>query len=182
MTKVIGMLVALAMFCALPAVAFAQVDDGVVDDDNGGQTVNQDIDQTIGGDGDDGYNGYNGDGGDNDNNVQCAINQVAGGDAHAENECGNVTNVRGAGGAGRGVGGAGGVGGVGGVGGADRGVGGVGAGDVGGVGGGVGGGGVQGVRLAVTGFDAWLLAVIGGLSLAGGLGLLAAQRRGRIGA
>ncbi|HEV2772749.1 MAG TPA: hypothetical protein VGV57_07985, partial [Thermoleophilaceae bacterium] len=90
MTKVIGMLVALAMFCALPAVAFAQDDDGVIDDGTGQtQNVDQNIDQTIGGGGGDGYNGYNGDGGDNDNNVQCAINQNAGGDAHAENNCGN---------------------------------------------------------------------------------------------
>ena len=168
MSKLIVMVVALAISSAIPSLAVAQQ---YPPPPAGVPNVDQEIDQNIGGDG-----------GDNDNNVQCAINQNAGGDAHAENECGNVTNVRGAGGAGRGVGGAGGVGGVGGVGGADRGVGGVGAGDVGGVGGGVGGGGVQGVRLAVTGFDAWLLAVIGGLSLAGGLGLLAAQRRGRIGA
>jgi hypothetical protein len=35
-----------------------------------------------------------------------------------------------------------------------------------------------GVTLARTGFDAWVLALFGGLSLAGGLGLIAAQRRG----
>ncbi len=42
--------------------------------------------------------------------------------------------------------------------------------------------GVQSVGLARTGFDAWVLALIGGLSVAGGLGLLAAQRRGRLSA
>jgi hypothetical protein len=50
---------------------------------------------------------------------------------------------------------------------------------------GVGGGGVGGVTsvaLARTGFDAWILAALGGLALAGGLGLLAAQRRGRLSA
>ena len=36
--------------------------------------------------------------------------------------------------------------------------------------------------LARTGFDAWVLALIGGVSVAGGLGLLAAQRRGRLSA
>jgi LPXTG-motif cell wall-anchored protein len=51
-----------------------------------------------------------------------------------------------------------------------------------GVGGGGVGGGVGGVTLARTGFDAWVLALIGGFSLAGGLGLFAAQRRGRLNA
>ena len=37
---------------------------------------------------------------------------------------------------------------------------------------------VRNVPLAQTGFDAWMVALLGGLSLAGGLGLLAAQRRG----
>ena len=37
---------------------------------------------------------------------------------------------------------------------------------------------VRNVPLARTGFDAWMLALLGGVSLAGGLGLLAAQRRG----
>ena len=41
-------------------------------------------------------------------------------------------------------------------------------------------GGVGGVSLARTGFDAWILALVGGASLAGGLGLLALQRRGRL--
>ncbi len=177
MTKVIGMLVALAMFCAMPAAAFGDEPlnggngnhdgngngngngnhdgngngNGSTPNGDGGNGVSsgdidQNIDQTIGG---------------GDNNVQCAINQNAGGDAVATNNCGNVTKVKGgvtrAGQVGVGGGGAQGVTGV-------------------------GGGGAQGVTLARTGFDAWVLAVIGGLSLAGGLGLLAAQRRGRIGA
>ncbi len=37
---------------------------------------------------------------------------------------------------------------------------------------------VRNVALARTGFDAWMVALLGGLSLAGGLGLLAVQRRG----
>jgi LPXTG-motif cell wall-anchored protein len=45
-----------------------------------------------------------------------------------------------------------------------------------------GGGGVGGVTLAQTGSDAWILALVGGVALAGGLGLLAAQRRGRLSA
>ena len=44
------------------------------------------------------------------------------------------------------------------------------------------GGGVGGVTLARTGSDAWILALVGGVALAGGLGLLAAQRRGRLSA
>jgi LPXTG-motif cell wall-anchored protein len=37
--------------------------------------------------------------------------------------------------------------------------------------------GVSGVSLARTGFDAWILVVIGGVALAGGLGILTVQRR-----
>jgi hypothetical protein len=48
--------------------------------------------------------------------------------------------------------------------------------------GGVSGGGVGGVTLARTGADAWILALIGGLAVAGGVGILAAQRRGRLNA
>ncbi len=159
MKKVIGMLVALAIFSAMPAVAFGQgYDDGDV-------TAGPAQGGGSGGDGGSGYDG--GDGGDGGDG--CAISQAAGGDAHAENNCFN-TNVSDA--DGDGVGGEGG--------GDDDDVTGVGGGE--GEGGGVGGGGVGGVTLARTGFDAWMLAVIGGLSLAGGLGLLAAQRRGRIGA
>ena len=167
MTKVIGMLVALAVFCAMPAVAFANHGGGHGYGDNvsSGDAIVRGGD--VNGD------GYDGGGSGGDVGVGCAISQAAGGDATATNNCGNTT-VQGAGegeGEGEGVGG--------GVGAGQEGVGGA----VTGVGGGAGGvGGAQGVRLAVTGFDAWLLAAIGGLSLAGGLGLLAAQRRGRIGA
>jgi len=38
------------------------------------------------------------------------------------------------------------------------------------------------VTLAGTGFDAWILTLTGGVALAGGLGLLAAQRRCRLSA
>ncbi len=41
-----------------------------------------------------------------------------------------------------------------------------------------GGGGGGGVSLARTGFDAWILALIGGAALAGGVGMLALRRRG----
>jgi hypothetical protein len=50
-------------------------------------------------------------------------------------------------------------------------------------GGGAGGGGalaVGGVPLAKTGFNAWMFALLGGLFLAGGIALLAAQRPGGI--
>jgi LPXTG-motif cell wall-anchored protein len=39
------------------------------------------------------------------------------------------------------------------------------------------GSGVRNVVLAHTGFDAWILVVIGGVALAGGLGILTVQRR-----
>jgi len=42
---------------------------------------------------------------------------------------------------------------------------------------GVSGGGVRRVTLARTGFDAWILAAVGAVCAAGGLGLLVAQRR-----
>src|SRR5215210_1245772 len=48
-----------------------------------------------------------------------------------------------------------------------------------GVGGGVAS--VSNVGLARTGFDAWILALVGGVALAGGIGLLMAQRRGHLG-
>ncbi len=186
MTKVIGMLVALAMFGAMPAVAFAGSSDNV----SSGNTQTGNIDQgaaggdsTAGGgsgsDGDDGGSGgdaASGDGGDAGN--QAAIcQQNAGRDANC-----SIDQSQSFGG--------------------DTFAGGNGGGDDGhdndndndndGVGGGGDfddndnvtsggtGGGVDSVTLARTGFDAWVLALIGGLSLAGGLGLLAAQRRGRL--
>ena len=158
MTKVIGMLVALAMFCAVPALAFGQ--------DFGGDEPNEDSVETVtggdsgasaggGGAGGGGYDGGAGGGDGGDNNVACSISQTAGGDANAVNNCGN-----------RGVEGV--------VDDDDN----VGGGNVTGF----RGGRAQGVTLARTGLDAWMLALLGGLSLTGGLGLLVAQRRGRIGA
>ena len=157
MFKVIGMLVALAMFCAIPSIAFA----GSVSTGNVGN----------GGDG--------GDGGDRN----CSV--AAGDDASCNTGDNNTFNSSDGDGDGDGDGEGDGDGGDGdgdgdGVGGDD----GEGGGDVtssGGTGGAIGGG-SESVTLAQTGFDAWVLALLGGLSLAGGLGLLAAQRRGRLNA
>jgi hypothetical protein len=178
MSKVVGMLVALALFGALPAVAFAQTPPDGGDTISSGNTQDADIEQEA-----------SAGAGGNAGNQAAIVQQNAGDDAIAEiNQTQNFNaggvghgRVHGHGGHGHGhVHGHGGrVHGVGGVG--VRGVGGVGGG-VGGVGGGVGGvgGGVGGVGLAVTGFDAWILALVGGAVVAGGLGLLAAQRRGRL--
>jgi hypothetical protein len=186
MTKVIGMLVALAMFCAMPAVAFAGSSDNV----SSGNTQTGDIDQGAaggdstanGGDGGDGDgDGSGGDGGDagsgdgGDAGNQAAIcQQNAGGDATCDidqsQNFGGDTFVDADG----------------------DGVDDDNEGDHDDVEGhgddddddvhGVGGGDVENVTLARTGFDAWVLALIGGVSLAGGLGLLAAQRRGKLSA
>jgi hypothetical protein len=170
MTKVIGMLVALAVFCAMPAVAFAQEQN---DNVSSGNTQDADIDQgAAGGDadgggvdgdgdgsGDDASGGDGGEGGDAGN--QAAIcQQNAGDDARCDID--QSQNFEG-----------------------DTFV------DVDGDGvdddddvhvarGHVGVQGVQGVRLARTGFDAWVLGLVGAVALAGGIGLLAAQRRGRL--
>jgi hypothetical protein len=182
MTKVVGMLVALVAFCALPAVAFAGGDNV-----SSGNTQNGSIDQdATGGDG-----GSGGDGGDA-GNQGAIIQQNAGRDANASIDQsqsfggGDVDNNGGGNGGGGGgdfddddfddddnVGGGDFNGDDDDVSGDDD--------DVttsGDVSGGIGGG-SQTVTLARTGFDAWILALLGGLSLAGGLGLLAAQRRGR---
>ena len=154
MSKVLGMLVALALFGAMPAVAAAQ---GTQPSGGGttssGNTQTGTIDQ-------DANAGDNGNAG----NQACLIQQNAGRDANAacnqtQNFNTRTTNVN------RGVSGVRTTG-VGTTGVRTAGVSGV--------------GGVQGVTLARTGFDAWVLALIGGVSLAGGLGLLAAQRRGRL--
>jgi hypothetical protein len=171
MTKVIGMLVALAMFCAMPAVAFAGEDGSSGDTVSSGNEQNGSIDQDAdGGDAGDGGNG--GDAGNQaaicqqnaGRDANCSIDQSQsfGGDTFVDSDDNGVDD--------------------------DDDVNGEGGGDVdndndndnvtsGGV-----GGGVNSVTLARTGFDAWVLALIGGLSLAGGLGLLAAQRRGRLNA
>ena len=178
MTKVIGMLVALAMFCAMPAVAFA----GTSEDGNavgGDNTIGQDGTAGSGGSGgsgggEDGEGGDGGDGsGDGDVNQQAAIcSQTT---ADGDNDCEIDQSINGGGEGGGDGDGDGDDGGEGGGDSSDDD-------DVTSSGGGTGGGSVESVTLAQTGFDAWVLALIGGLSLAGGLGLLAAQRRGRLNA
>ena len=160
MSKVLTLLVALALFAALPAMAAAQGTEpsGEGDVISSGNEQEGEIEQ-------DAEAGHGGNAG----NQACLIQQNAGRDANAacnQEQNFNTQNVH------RGVG-AGDVDHdrVHGVGGGDV--------DVSGVG---GGGGVQSVTLARTGFDAWVLALIGGAALAGGLGLLAAQRRGRLSA
>ena len=146
MSKVLGMLVALAIFAALPAVAFGQ------DVVSSGNTQEGEIEQSASA----------GSGG-NAGNQAAIVQQNAGRDANAavnqqQNFSTGGANVHG-----------------------DRdhhfrGHGG----DVDrfGVGGGnVSGGGVGGVTLARTGFDAWILALVGGAALAGGVGMLALRRR-----
>ena len=148
MSKVLGLLVALAMFAAVPAVASAQGTQP-----SGGGTVSSGNTQTgtIGQDADAGSGG-------NAGNQACLIQQNAGRDANAA--CNQSQNFSTGGAVARR-----------GVVGFNRGATGV-----------SGVSGVQGVTLARTGFDAWVLALIGGVSVAGGLGLLAAQRRGRLSA
>ena len=154
MSKVLGMLVALAIFAAVPAVAFGQ------DTVSSGNTQEGEIEQSASA----------GSGG-NAGNQGAIVQQNAGEDANAavnqqQNFSTGGANVHGRGGHHfRGHGGD---------------VNGHGHGGVSSFG--VGGGGVGGVTLARTGFDAWVIALLGGVSLAGGLGLLAAQRRGRLSA
>ena len=161
MSKVLGMLVALALFGAMPAVAVAQgtSPSGGGNTTSSGNTQTGDIDQDA-----------NAGSGGNAGNQACLIQQNAGRDANAAcNQTQNFNAQRSvtSGATSRGV-----TSGV-----TSRGVtSGVTSGGVG------GGGGVQAVTLARTGFDAWVLALIGGVSAAGGLGLLAAQRRGRLSA
>ena len=157
MSKVLTMLVALALLGAVPAIASAQTTPGGDGTVSSGNTQTGDIDQ----DADAGSGG-------NAGNQACLIQQNAGRDANAA--CNQEQNFR-TGGAVTGQGG-------GNVNDNDNDI--DGGGNVGVSG--VGGGGVQSVTLARTGFDAWVLALIGGLSVAGGLGLLAAQRRGRLSA
>ena len=151
MSKVLTLLVALALFAALPAVAAAQGTEpsGEGDVISSGNEQEGEIEQ-------DAEAGSGGNAG----NQACLIQQNAGRDANAAcNQEQNFLDVNRNGvndrdeGHHRGVG----VSGVGGV-------------------------GVESVTLARTGFDAWVLALIGGAALAGGLGLLAAQRRGRLSA
>jgi len=176
MVKVVGMLVALAMFCAMPAVAFAGSSDG--DNVGSGNTQTGGIDQGAaggdssagggsgggsgsggsddgdgGGSGGDGGDAGSGDGGDAGN--QAAIcQQNAGDDANCEidqsQSFGGDSNNNGVDDDNEGV-----------------------------------GGGdddddddsVESVELARTGFDVGLLALFGGIALASGLALLIVQRR-----
>ena len=152
MSKVLGMLVALALFGAMPAVAAAQgtSPSGGGNTTSSGNTQTGDIDQDA-----------NAGSGGNAGNQACLIQQNAGRDANAAcNQTQNFNAQRSvtSGATSRGV------------------TSGVTSGGVG------GGGGVQAVTLARTGFDAWVLALIGGVAVAGGLGLLAAGRRGRLSA
>jgi hypothetical protein len=162
MHKLLGVLIALVIFGALPAVAAAQTPPEEGDTVSSGNTQDADIEQDAeaGGNGGTGHHGSGGNAG----NQAAICQQNAGADAVCDiNQSQNF-------GADRRFHGRGGD--------FDR------HGRVHGVGGGfgVGGGGVHGVALARTGFEAWILAALGGLALAGGIGLLAAQRRGRLSA
>jgi hypothetical protein len=157
--RIIGMLVALAALCALPAVAMAQ--DTVSSGNTQTGTINQSASAGAGG---------------NAGNQGAIVQQNAGRDANASvNQSQNFSTGGAAGVTSRGVGVS------------SRGVSGV-TSRGGGVvttnrGGGVvttNRGGVGGVVLARTGFEAWILALVGGAALAGGIGLLALQRRGRL--
>ena len=179
MTKVIGMLVALAMFCAMPAVAFAGSSG---DNVSSGNTQTGDIDQGAsggdsnanggdggsgGGDDSDGSGGDGGDAGSGDggdagnqaaicqqnagDDANCEIDQSQsfGGDSFVDSDGDGVDDDDDSSGD------------VDHHGHSDH-------------------DGVQSVTLARTGFDAWVLALVGGVALAGGLALLAAQRRGKL--
>jgi hypothetical protein len=157
MSKVIALIAALALFAALPAVAAAQTEPGEGGDTvSSGNTQDGDIDQgaqgggdAVGGEGDgDGGDAAGGDG--NAGNQAAICQQNAGGDADcAIDQRQNFGDTF-----------------------VDRDGDGVndrlehrGVGHVGHVG------------LARTGFDAWVLALIGGLAVIGGIAMLATQRR-----
>jgi hypothetical protein len=164
MSKVLGMLVALAIFAAVPAVAFGQ---GTSPGGGGGTVSSGNVQE-----GEIEQSAQAGHGG-NAGNQGAIVQQNAGRDANAAvNQSQNFStggaNVHGRGGHDD-----------------DNGHGhdndGIGGANVHGVGGGVGGG-VSSVGLAHTGFEAWAVALMGGAAFAGGLGLLAAQRRGHLSA
>jgi LPXTG-motif cell wall-anchored protein len=160
MSKVLTLLVALALFAAIPAVASAQgtSPSGGGDIVSSGNSQDGDIDQDAEAGGGDGTGDGHGGNGGNAGNQACLIQQNAGRDANAA--CNQEQNFSSSA---RHVGG--------------HHVNRVHDNDVDGVGVTGVGGGVQSVALARTGFDAWMLALIGGIALAGGLGLLAVQRR-----
>ena len=179
--RLAAMLIAAAAYCAVPAVAFAQ--GGGSDDDvsgGGNQVIGGDQDANTGdndavGGGSDGGGGglLNGNGGGrgggggdagSENNTGNAINQQQ----NAQNNCtivGNRNECNQSITQNQTVGGGVSI---------DRGGGRHGHAHVSRV------LSVRSVGLAQTGFDAWILALLGGVSLAGGLGLLAAQRRGKL--
>jgi len=158
-SKVVGTLICLAIFAALPSVAFGGSRGPAPRGDtvSSGNTQSGDIDQSASA----------GSGG-NAGNQAAIVQQNAGRDANAavnqqQNFSTGGANVHGRGGDHfRGHGGDINGHGHGGV--SSFGVG--------------GGGGVGGVSLARTGFEAWILALIGGAALAGGVGMLALRRRG----
>jgi LPXTG-motif cell wall-anchored protein len=162
MTKLL--LVMVTVFAlAVPSVAIAG-EEGGGGGDRGGNNVGRNADQT------NVARGVSG-------NVQ-QNNQIAGRDAHSSQTIrqGDTINRHTHNRFGHGGGHVNGHGG-------HNGHGGVGGGNVTSFGHGGGhGGGVGGVTLAATGADAWILALVGGVALAGGLGLLVAQRRGRLSA
>jgi hypothetical protein len=154
MFKVVGLIVALVLFGALPAVAAAQTPPGEGDTVSSGNTQDADIEQDAeaGGEGGNGHGRHGADGGGNAGNQAAICQQNAGADALCDI---NQSQRFGAGGfvdvdrdgvddrrEHRGVGGVGG-----------------------------------GVVLARTGFDAWILALIGGIAVLGGIAMLAARRR-----
>jgi hypothetical protein len=152
MFKLVGLIVALVLFGALPAVAAAQTPPEDGDTVSSGNTQDGEIEQEAqGGGGGEGDNG-NGHGGNGNAGNQAAIcQQNAGADAVCDI---NQSQRFGAGGFVD----------------VDR--------------DGVhdrherhGVGGLGGVVLARTGFDAWILALIGGVAVLGGIAMLAAHRR-----
>jgi LPXTG-motif cell wall-anchored protein len=162
--RLVVMLVALAMW-AVPATALAQADDQVDNDQSGSGVVDQGQSGTGGGQGGDGGGNAGSDGGGSDDNdgghggsgdvaQQNAANVqncniVAGGDARCDQRAViNQSINQGGGGVGVRAAGRGGRVTV-----------------------------ARRVRLARTGFDAWTFGLLGGASLAGGLGLLARRRR-----
>ena len=159
MSKVLATLVALVVFAAIPASALAQGTQPGTEPGTGGDVVSSGNTQNAGVDQE------------GTANQACVIQQNAGRDANAA--CEQDQNV-GTGTSGNGSGNGSNSNGVSGTT--------TGSNGVTGSSGGVGGGSVQSVSLARTGFDAWVLALLGGVSLAGGLGLLAVQRRGGLSA
>jgi hypothetical protein len=166
MKKVLLLLIALVAFAAIPSVAIAGDNQNTENEVEGDQETESEAGGGSAGDGGQAGGGQSA-------TQQC---QVAGGDCEQSIDQSQTFNQFGQGGNGDNGEGNGHFDN------GDNGDNGVGGGVTTGHVGGVGGGGVGGVTLARTGFDAWVLALLGGLSLAGGLGLLAAQRRGRLNA